>query len=800
MSRFFPRRAPLALAISLAVGCSSLWAQPSAATALQAASPRQISIPAQSLGDALNAWARQTGAQLAVPQALVAGRMAPAVSGNLTPRQALDQLLAGSGLEASIHGAEVAVRRAPAAASSSGTTLAPVTVTTSAHVAEDLPRPYAGGQVAQGGSLGLLGNTRVVDSPFSQSSFTAEFIQNSQAQTLGEALESSPSIRRNGSRFNQSDTYSIRGFGVTVGSDIAYDGMYGLTNTRRNAIEGIERIEVLRGPSALLNGLPAGGSVGGSINLVPKRPTADPLTELTLSYSSASQRGAHLDASRRFGPDDRLGMRVNLAHREGATPFDLNRDRATHASVSMDYVGDQLRLFGHLNRESQRLDAPLFGALTLSPGLPVPSVPDARKNFLPPFVYTETTRLVGLVRAEYDFSDAWTGSIAFGAQRLDDEQVTATGQRLINSQGDYTRPTRNRLTDGERDGRSVDGKLIGAFETGPLKHRLVLGYSGFRSNQTVATINAPGRGTNSNIYHPDPNAEPTPSFDTPATYARQDLSFGGLAIADTLRFLDDRILLTLGVRHQQIKVTDNGSLTYDRSVNSPSAGIVVKPWEDWSLYANYIEGLSQGARAPDNADNAGEVLPPFVSKQHEIGVKHDSGTLLTTLSYFEIKRPSAITDPVTNVFSANGEQRNRGLELETFGEITRGLRFIGGFTLIHARLTKTQGGLNEGNDAVDVPKFSANAGLDWDAPFAPGLALMARMIHTGGQYIDAANTQKIPSWTRFDVGARYAMRAGGKPLTLRANITNLFDRNYYESTRLFAGAPRSVSLSATVSF
>lgn len=799
MSRSLSCRAPLVLVVCLALGSGSLWAQ-SAASPLETASPRQVSIPAQPLGDALNAWAQQSGAQLAVPQALVAGKVAPAVSGSLTPRQALDRLLTGSGLEASITGTDVVVRRAPAPAPSGVATLAPVTVTASAHSLEDLPKPYAGGQVAQGGSLGLLGNTRVVDSPFSQSSFTAEFIQNSQAQTLGEALESSPSVRRNGSRFNQSDTYTIRGFGVNVGSDIAYDGMYGITNTRRNAIEGIERIEVLRGPSALLNGLPAGGSVGGSINLVPKRPTGDSLTELTLSYGAASQRGAHLDVSRRFGPDDRLGVRANLAHREGSTEFDFNRDRATHASLALDYIGDRLRLFGHLNREDQRLDAPLFGALTLSPGLPVPAAPDASKNFLPPFVYTETSRLVGLARAEYDFSDTWTGSIAFGAQNLDDEQVTASGQRLLNSQGDYTRPSRNRLTDGERNGRALDGKLIGSFETGSIKHRLVLGYSGFRSRQTVATINAPGRGGTSNIYNPDPNAEPVPDFNTTPTSAHQRLNFGGFAIADTMHFLDDRVLLTVGLRRQKIEVIDNGATTYDRTVTTPSVGLVVKPWRNWSLYANYIEGLSQGQRAPAHAVNADEVLPPFVSKQHEVGIKHDGGNLLTTLSFFEIKRPSAITDSVTGIFSANGEQRNRGLELETFGEVSRGIRFIGGFTFIEAKLRKTQDGVNEGNYAVDVPKFSANLGFDWDASFAPGLVLSARAIHTGGQYIDAANTQKIPSWTRFDIGARYATRIGGKPLTLRASVTNLFDRNYFESTRLFTGSPRSFALSATLSF
>lgn len=801
--RFTP--APLALAALMAIvqiaGHAPL-AHAQGVTTAPITTLSAINIPAQPLGQALNELARQANLQMTFQAELVAGKQAPAVSGQMAARQALARLLTGSGLQVSMEGTSVVVRQA--ASSTADEALLPAVTVTAAVEARpsELPRPYAGGQVARGGSLGLLGNTDVVNSPFSQSSFTAEFVQNTQAQTLGEALESSPSVRRNGSRFNQSDTYLIRGFNVLSGDDVAYDGFYGLTSFRRNAIEGIERVEVLRGPNALLNGVPTGGSVGGSVNLVPKRPTPQPLTELTLSYAEKSQLGAHLDISRRFGQDQRLGLRVNAAQREGDTRFDFNREKASLASVGLDYLGDRLRLFGHLAYENLRLNAPLLLDLTLAPGLPVPRAPEGSKNFNTPFGFVETERLVGLVRAEYDLNDNWTGSLAFGAQHNDETALASFGQRIINAQGDFSRPTSNRLSLAERRGKAVDAKLRGKFSTGSVKHTLAFGYSGFRADLGTSNAVQPGRGGNSNIYNPNPNAEPLPVFNSVPVTPFRKREFGGLGIADTLDLNNGKVLLTLGARRQQIKVINSGTgvTIYDRSTISPSAALVVKPWDSWSLYGNYIEGLSQGPTAPASAANANEIFPPFVTTQREVGVKHDSGNLLTTLALFEVKQPSQITDAVTRIFSAGGEQRNRGLELESFGEIARGLRFIGGLTLIDAKLTRTQSGTNQGKLATGVPRFATNLSLEWDTPFAPGLTLSGRAIHTDSQFIDQANTLKIPSWTRYDIGARYTVKALNTPMTLRASVTNLFDSNYYESTNLWTGAPRTFAMSATFSF
>jgi iron complex outermembrane receptor protein len=142
-----------------------------------------------------------------------------------------------------------------------------------------------------------------------------------------------------------------------------------------------------------------------------------------------------------------------------------------------------------------------------------------------------------------------------------------------------------------------------------------------------------------------------------------------------------------------------------------------------------------------------------------------------------------------------------------FGMPMRGLRVLGGLTLLDAEQRRTVGGINQGKDAIGVPDTQLNLGTEWDVPGAQGLSLNARALYTSKQYADAANTQQLPSWTRFDLGANYLTRFNDRDLTLRARIDNAFDRNYWASAGgypgagyLVQGAPRTFTVSATVDF
>jgi len=101
-----------------------------------------------------------------------------------------------------------------------------------------------------------------------------------------------------------------------------------------------------------------------------------------------------------------------------------------------------------------------------------------------------------------------------------------------------------------------------------------------------------------------------------------------------------------------------------------------------------------------------------------------------------------------------------------------------------------------------VPHRTVNLGADWDTPWLPEFSLNARMLYTSSEYYNASNTLSIPSWTRIDVGARYRTRIGGKAVVLRANVENLFNRNYWldSATYVTVAAGRTILLSAQVDF
>jgi iron complex outermembrane receptor protein len=203
--------------------------------------------------------------------------------------------------------------------------------------------------------------------------------------------------------------------------------------------------------------------------------------------------------------------------------------------------------------------------------------------------------------------------------------------------------------------------------------------------------------------------------------------------------------------------------------------------------------------------NQGQVFAPFTSRQKEVGVKYDSGKLGMSAAVFTTAQPLAGIE--RNVFGIFGEQRNRGLELSVFGMPTRGLRVLGGLTLLDAEQRRTAGGLNQGNDAIGVPDTQLNLGGEWDIGGVPGLSLNARAVYTSKQFADAANTQQLPSWTRLDLGANYLTRIMDRDVTFRARVDNAFDRNYWASAGgypgagyLVLGAPRTFTVSATVDF
>jgi iron complex outermembrane receptor protein len=187
-------------------------------------------------------------------------------------------------------------------------------------------------------------------------------------------------------------------------------------------------------------------------------------------------------------------------------------------------------------------------------------------------------------------------------------------------------------------------------------------------------------------------------------------------------------------------------------------------------------------------------------------VKYDAGSFGGGVALFSTTRPRAFVN-AANVFTAGGRDRHDGVELNVFGEPTRGLRLLGGATWLQARQRSTGSAATDGKRVIGVPSFQGTLGAEWDVPAVQGVALDARVVHTGSSYADAANTLKVPGWTRLDLGARYLTEVAGKLVTLRARVDNVTDRNYWASVGgfpgsgyLVVGAPRTFTLSASLDF
>lgn len=670
---------------------------------------------------------------------------------------------------------------------------------------DGLPPEYPGGQVATGGQLGLLGNRDIMDTPFNTSNFTARMAEDQQAVTVADVVENDPSVRSSAATGGILDAFFIRGFPIGEGNlgEVAFNGVFGVAPNYRVFTEYAERIEVLKGPSALLYGISPNGGVGGMINIVPKRAADIDITRVTTGFISEGQVGTHLDFGRRSA-DGRFGVRVNGSYHDGDTPLDNQSREALVGSLALDYRGERLRASLDVIGQQEKFDAPVRPYL-LAAGLAVPSAPDPSINVTQPWAWSEISDEALLLSVEYDLSNNLTFFAHAGGGRTNVDRLSDQVAFILNQAGDTTTTPFYYKFDIDRE--TADAGLRASFDTGAVEHALTLQASAYADTLSRGST-AAAQPLQSNIYEPvyyAPIALAEPA--SVPKVSENDLS--GIALADTLSIWGDRVQVTGGVRYQQIKSnnydvnTGTVSSSYDDSAVTPMVGIVVKPRENVSLYANYIEGLSKGDIAPAIADNAGTALAPYVAEQKEVGVKLAFGRTGAIVSAFDITKPFG--QLVGNLFTEGGEQRNRGLEFNVFGELTPAIRLLGGVTLFDAELTKTNSAATIGNRPIGVPEAQANLSVEWDTPFVEGLTLVGDVIHTGSMFVDAANTQSIPGWTRIDIGARYSTEIADRPVTFRATVLNLLDDEYWSGVAasysgLALGAPRTVLVSMTTDF
>ncbi len=693
----------------------------------------------------------------------------------------------------SVSGAAHAQAAAPAE------TLKEITIKAAADTPDSLPAVAPGGKVAKGARLGVLGNVSVMDTPFNITSYTAEGISDQLATTIGAVLKNDPSVRTTTNEGHVVENFNIRGFGVGA-SSIAINGAFGLAPEQNTPTEIFERVEVLKGPGAMMMGLPPTGDVGGAINLVPKRAGATPLTRVTVTAASESNLGIHADVARRFGAEQRFGVRVNGVLSGGETWLDHQTKRREIGHIALDYQGAgwNVELDAYSLTNKLRKGAPMQPVIT--GWKQVPKAPHGSTNFFyGEDVYGNTETEGVIVRGQLELGSGWTAYGSAGsAKHAYDGFIFGTRPVLLANGGASGNATGTAYNSwGEYETTTAELGLRGQFDTGAITHKVTIAgnvmeyQGGSRANGTAPIV--------SNIYHPTPIAMPAGRPASTYNPVNDDI-MSGLSIADSMWFADGKLQLTVGARAQKV---EQRLAKYEETAITPLAGVVAKPWGDnVSLYANYVEGLSAGTTVKAPYANEGEAFEPYKSRQAEAGVKWNMNGLTQTFSVFQISKPALVD--VGNRQELDGEQRNRGVEWNVFGQAGKSLTLLGGVAYTKAEQTRTNKGVNQGKVQFGVPRVTANLGMDYALPALPALTLSGRVNYTGAQWLLADNTLKLPSWTTLDLGLRYAMQLGATPVVLRAFVTNVADKEYFESAwgaaRVNLGAPRAARLSAAFDF
>lgn len=679
---------------------------------------------------------------------------------------------------------------------------------------EDLVPAYLDGQIAHGGRLGMLGEQKAMDVPFNVIGYTSKLVQDQQAKTIADVVKNDAGVQAVQGYGNFAETYRIRGFKLD-GDDMTMGGLSGVVPRQVMDTQMLERIEVFKGANALVNGAASSG-VGGMINLEPKRAEDIPTTRVGVDYTSDSQVGGSLDVGRRFGDDNQFGARVNVLHREGEGRIDNDKRRTTLASLGLDYRGDRLRSSLDFGYQKKTFHGGEMG-VGVANIAQIPEVPDATKSYAQKWGYSDIENEFGMVKTEYDLTDSWTTYVGLGAQHAH-ELGTYAAPKLTNVNGNATvgRLDTNRII----DSFSGMGGIRGSFNTGVVSHKVNVGYSAqIRRDATAWRMSDSDKNPTINIYNSHdvdmPDYKPNPKgghYDDPLTTARNRTQ--GWLLSDTLGFFDDSLLFTAAARHQKVVIrnydnqtgleTTTSSFTESRWM--PTLGLVYKPWETLSLYANHTEALQPANNAPITAKNYGQSIGIAHSKQDEMGIKIDYQRVGGSLSLFQITKPSGVLDS-DKYYRMDGEQRNRGVELNVFGEPVLGLRLTGSTLWIDPELTKTAGGTNDGNDAIGVSRFYAVLGAEYDIKPIEGLTATARVNHTGSQYADTANTKKLDSYTTLDLGMRYRMHLNQEQndLVWRVGVTNVTNQNYWSGADdtgvyIFQGEPRTLKVSVSYDF
>jgi iron complex outermembrane receptor protein len=814
-----------------------------AAGAALAEDARDINIPPQALGPALDALARQTGLRPVYADAAVRGASTAGAAGHMTPREALAQLLAGTGLSYAFTGrGAVAIKRGKfdgrSVAEEEGVPLPEVDVAGTASGfggAGPAQDPYSATYVLEDAATGTKTNTPIMDTPLNIQVITQQVLRDQQVISLDQALQNVSGVTVAGpGALGAGTAYSqivLRGFptwtlfrdGFRQDTTVSF-----LDGASTQQLANVASIEVLKGPAAMLYGLV---EPGGIVNIITKEPLTAPYYSVNQQIGSFANFRTSVDATGPVTKDGAWLYRMNMSYQNNGAPFgspvDLTHSQDIFLAPVLKWNIDpetwvKLEAQYDENRFGQfyGVDPVFNGAF-----MPIPrsrnyggNSPAAQKSLFSALTWSHQFDSDWSIKQQISYNRiAYSSSTiqpyAFetvgGAQLIDRYLATnATGQTTYST--------------------NVD--IIGHIDTFGAAHTLLIGGDVYKST-VLSEVGFNLGPSQIDLFNPVHPGTPFPGSLTPASGSNSVQDTAGLYLQDQIK-LPYNFYLLAGARYQYIHQASEAGPTLGEMTQSPPLtesaltprfGLLWRP-ESWvSFYANYSEGFG-----PNSATlYPGIPAPPTSAREGEAGVKLEffDGRLRASADYYDLTKtniPTADPSPFHQGFSIlTGEARSKGVELDIQGTISPGWNVIVAYANQDVRITKSE----IGDVGQRLPNIPRNLGSFWTTyefqqQVLTGWKVGGGVIYHGSQpIVDYSGLNLSPSlpmlsaYATVNLMAAYSFKVADAKITAQVNVTNLLDATFYTGAINYApvspgfalgvrtyGAPRAIMGSLSAQF
>ncbi|MBD9417303.1 TonB-dependent siderophore receptor [Pseudomonas sp. PDM16] len=584
--------------------------------------------------------------------------------------------------------------------------------------------------------------------------------------------------------------YSVRGF--TTGE--LYRNGFAINRGSYSSPDasGIERIEVLKGPSASLYGR---GDPGGLVNIVSKRPQAEAFSKLNLSAGSWDRYRTSLDANTPLNEDGTLLSRINLAVEDNGSFRDYVGNSRQVVTPSLSWQLDEdtlLMLDAEFSRTESVFDRGIpavngeMGAVQRSSFFGEPNDGEIRND----------NQTLDLALERY-LNDDWKLRLANhytqGTLRGDSSEP----QKLV---GDtITRFYRQR--DFEWNDNITQAELHGSFELGGWQHQSLIGleYENYRNSQKYPqseTLASYGL----DIYKPVYGA-PKPPITKPNDFHEHTESYA-LNLQDQIAF-SERLRGLVGVRLERVEQTSLNRTTrvsneQEKDVATPRVGLLYQLTPEVGVFANAGTSFK-----PNTIGSQGQVYKPEKGLGYESGLKLDlfDGRLGGTIALFHIDKENVVTTDALGDSVAAGKARSQGLDMQFSGQLSDAVRLIGAYAYIDAEVTKGDAAIPTGSDLLGIPQHSGSllAVYEFQSGALHGSDIGAAVTYVGERSGQAGSDFRLAAYETLDLLGHYKV---SEDLTLGVNLNNVFDRKYYEraynSVWVLPGEPRNLSFSLSL--